>query len=91
MRDYYDIHVLTSIYKDSINTIILKNALINTCNKRKSTSLIENSEKIITTISKSEDVQKLWLAYSKKYFYARDYDFDSVIQSIEKLLKSMIE
>ncbi len=51
MRDFYDIYVLFSMYENTINVDVLKEAFYATCKKRNSINLIKNSNLLINTIS----------------------------------------
>jgi predicted nucleotidyltransferase component of viral defense system len=86
MRDYYDIHVLLSVYQDKIDQNIMKEAFHETCRKRDTVELKENGKEILDTLRNDDNLKKLWNSYQKKYEYARDCNFDEVVNDIESLL-----
>ena len=86
MRDFYDIRMLLDTYKDKVNKAVLKDAFAATCKKRGTDHLQEQAEEIIKIIEANEQLQVLWRAYEKKYSYAADIDYASVISGVRKLM-----
>lgn len=86
MRDFYDIRMLVDTYEDKVNKAVLKDAFAATCKKRGTDHLQEQAEEIIKIIEADEQLQVLWRAYRKKYSYAADIDYVSVISGVRKLL-----
>ena len=85
MRDLYDIYMLFSIYEEKIDYDVLDEAFGSTCRKRQTSILRVQGEDIIETIVSSEELRNLWRAYQKKYSYAREFNYDDVIQATRKL------
>lgn len=86
MRDFYDIRMLVDTYEDKVNKAVLKDAFAATCKKRGTDHLQEQAEEIIKIIEADEQLQVLWRAYQKKYSYAADIDYASVIRGVRKLM-----
>lgn len=86
MRDFYDIQMLLDTYEDKVNKAVLKDAFAATCKKRGTDHLQEQAEEIIKIIEANEQLQVLWRAYQKKYSYASDIDYASVISGVRKLM-----
>ena len=86
MRDFYDIRMLLDTYEDKVNKAVLKDAFAATCKKRGTDHLQEQAEEIIKIIEADEQLQVLWRAYQKKYAYAAEIDFASVISGVRKLM-----
>jgi predicted nucleotidyltransferase component of viral defense system len=86
MRDFYDIWMLLSVYEDSINDEILKQAFAATCSKRETEHLKEQSEHILLSIGKDTQLQNLWKSYQKKFVYAENTTYEDVIESVGKLI-----
>ena len=86
MRDFYDIRMLLDTYEDKVNKVVLKDAFAATCNKRGTDHLQEQAEEIIKSIEADEQLQVLWRAYQKKYSYAAEIDYASVINGVRKLM-----
>lgn len=86
MRDFYDIRMLLDTYEDKVNKTVLKDAFAATCKKRGTDHLQEQAEEIIKIIEADEQLQVLWRAYQKKYSYAAEIDYASVISGVRKLM-----
>lgn len=86
MRDFYDIRMLLDTHEDKVNKVVLKDAFAATCNKRGTDHLQEQAEEIIKIIEADEQLQVLWRAYQKKYSYAAEIDYASVINGVRKLM-----
>lgn len=89
MRDFYDIWMLLDTYEDKVNKAVLKDAFAATCKKRGTDHLQEQAEEIIKIIEADEQLQVLWRAYQKKYSYAAEIDYASVISGVRKLMDSI--
>lgn len=89
MRDFYDIRMLLDTYEDKVNKAVLKDAFAATCKKRGTDHLQEQAEEIIKIIEADEQLQVLWRAYQKKYSYAAEMDYASVISGVRKLMDSI--
>lgn len=86
MRDFYDIRMLLDTYEDKVNKAVLKDAFAATCKKRGTDHLQEQADDIIKIIDADEQLQVLWRAYQKKYSYAAEIDYASVISGVRKLM-----
>lgn len=86
MRDFYDIRMLVDTYEDKVNKAVLKDAFAATCKKRGTDNSQEQAEEIVKIIEADEQIQVLWRAYQKKYSYAADIDYASVIRGVRKLM-----
>ena len=86
MRDFYDIRMLLDTYEDKVNKAVSKDAFAATCKKRGTDHLQEQAEEIIKIIEADEQLQVLWRAYQKKYSYAAEIDYASVISGVRKLM-----
>lgn len=90
MRDFYDIHILLSLYEKNINAAILKQAFTATCKKRSTENLKENGLSILSTINEDEQIHTLWKAYQKKYPYANDIPYMDIMKSTRLLLNKIL-
>lgn len=86
MRDFYDIYVLFSMYENTINVDVLKEAFYATCKKRNSINLIKNSNLLINTISNSDVLENRWNEYQKKFAYVQGISYEDTINNIKILL-----
>ncbi len=90
MRDYYDIYMLLSVYEESINTVVLKQAFVAICKKRETEYLFDQGEDILATIESDTEVQTLWKLYRKKYSYAADISYRDIMDSAGKLFHLLV-
>ena len=84
MRDFYDIYSLQSIGK-VINEEDFVNALKNTSSQRNSYKFIEAWKETIELLREDENMQKLWESYQKKFDYALNLSWDTVIEAVVSL------
>lgn len=90
MRDFYDIHVLLMVYSDNLNIDTYNAAFKATCSKRKTEKILEKSDDILKSIEQDDNLLKLWNSYQRKYAYAKDIEFQSIIESIKKLIQFLL-
>lgn len=86
MRDYYDIHMLFTLYHMVINTDTLSQAFEATCRKRNTETLKDSWQSILSNIESDAQLKRLWSEYQKKYTYASDIQYDDIMESIKCLL-----
>lgn len=90
MRDFYDIHILSELYRYSILPSTLCAALIATAKKRGTFKYLIDAPEIFDEIETDLNMQKLWLNYQKKFSYAADLSWHVIMNSI-RLLYSMTQ
>lgn len=81
-RDFYDLYALFTMYKESIDGSILREAIKNTSKKRGSLKELGDWRSIIDEIAEEPAVKELWSAYQSEYTYAQRIDFDSIIGTL---------
>lgn len=84
-RDFYDVYILGTTQK--FNKEIFNNALKATANHRGSLEKISDVNGIIKQISESPDLKDIWSKYQKKFAYAKDISYESVIEAIKMLME----
>lgn len=87
MRDFYDIYLIYSKDSDKINKENLRMAIENTFNKREFKRDILESYKLV---KESTILRKRWLMYSNKYDYAKDIEYDEILECIEQLINTCV-
>lgn len=83
-RDFYDVYILGTTQAFDVN--LLKDALRATAIHRGSIERIADIKGIIKKLSVSEDLKNMWSKYQKKFVYAEDISYDSIIGVLEMLL-----
>lgn len=86
-RDYYDVYILLTLRKNDINLSDLRNAIKEKAIERKTLIYVENNAKYIKEIEESEDLQRIWASYSKKYPYAADIVFSEITDILKRIFK----
>ena len=88
-RDRYDLFTLYKLRKEEINLEVLKNALENTAEKRKSKDAIYNWEEQVRGIEISDYQKELWIRYQRQFKYAKDISFDNSVQVIREIMQQI--
>lgn len=88
-RDRYDLFTLYKLRKEEINLEVLKNALENTAEKRKSKETIYNWEEQVREIEISDYQKELWIRYQRQFKYAKDISFDNSVQIIKEIMQQI--
>lgn len=85
MRDFYDLHILSQLYGQSIVVADLKAALLATAQKRGSERYLSGAQAVCDEIEASPAMEKLWTAYQKKFSYASNLSWETVVDSIRRI------
>lgn len=86
MRDYYDVHILTTLRRQDINWNLFSEAFKNTAEKRGSLRrLLEARQDIMNEIERSPVLADLWIRYQQKNSYALDLTWMQAIASVKGL------
>ncbi len=85
MRDFYDLYILNQTHGQDISATDLKNALIATATKRGTEKYLVNAMEICDEVEASPAMEKLWMAYQKKFSYASGLSWPVVMDSIREL------
>ncbi|HEU9533891.1 TPA: nucleotidyl transferase AbiEii/AbiGii toxin family protein [Streptococcus pneumoniae] len=88
-RDRYNLFTLYKLRKEEINLEVLKNALENTAEKRKSKDTIYNWEEQVRGIEISDYQKELWIRYQRQFKYAKDISFDNSVQVIREIMQQI--
>lgn len=84
-RDYYDVFILGTTQK--YDKKLFKEALVATAEHRGSTERISDVNAIITLVSDSVELKDMWSKYKKKFAYAKDIDYEQIIEVLQELLQ----
>lgn len=86
MKDYYDIHMLLSKFKDNIDINILKLSIKHTFDKRESFDYLKDYAQILDGIVSYDRIVNLWNVYAKKNKYANDIKFEEIINELREFI-----
>lgn len=86
MRDYYDVHILTTLRADDIDWNLFPEAFKNTAEKRNSyKSFIEIGDENIKDIEESYILLESWSRYRQKNDYVSGLTWEEVLTSVKAL------
>ena len=88
MRDFYDIAILQQLYGNTLNPHILHYALLATAHKRGTEHHLAEAAEVFDEVETSSIMQNLWTAYQKKFSYASDLSWDTIMAAVRKLYAS---
>ena len=84
-RDFYDLYMIYSIYKDKIDKDILRKAIERTSKHRGSLETALQYKEIVELFRESEIPKELWKKYTQNNPYAKDVDFLDTISIYEEI------
>ena len=87
MRDFYDLHMLSQLYGQTIVPADLSAALTATARKRNTEKYLADAVAALDEIEADMNMVKLWAAYQKKFSYASDVTWNSIMTSVRSLFK----
>lgn len=87
MRDFYDIHILQQIHAENIDADVFRDALIATSKKRGTQEMLKDVLAILDDVEKDPVMERLWINYQKSFTYAKNIDWETVINSVRVLFK----
>lgn len=90
MRDFYDIYILNEIYGKTLDHQVLHDAIIATAKKRGTGEKIAEAKEIFLDVKQSDEMQKLWKSYQKKFSYADDISWENVMESVDAVYVMMV-
>ena len=87
MRDFYDLYILSRLYGQDIIAENLHAALIATARKRGTEKHLADAPAAFDEVEADQNMEKLWRAYQKKFSYAADLSWHTVMESIRSLYR----
>lgn len=84
-RDFYDLYMIYSIFKDKINKDVLKKAIERTTKYRGSFETALQYKEIVELFRESETSKELWKKYTQNNPYAKNVDFLDTISVYEEI------
>ena len=85
-RDFYDIDLLWSRYKKSMDKEVFTKALHNTMSSRGNLMLLDRFEEIMDEVKSDDKMKQRWESYQKEYAFAAGRTFLEVCDSALELL-----
>lgn len=85
-KDFYDVYILSTTQKYNIETLYI--ALNATIKHRGSMNAISNTNSILEEIRTNKELKNQWDKYQRKFTYAKDIEYDNIMEVLNNLLKS---
>ena len=87
MREPYDQHILSQLTHRTMVTTDVRAALIATAKKRGTEKYLADAPAAFDEVEADPNMEKLWRAYQKKFSYAADLSWHTVVESIRSLYR----
>lgn len=87
IRDFYDVYMLMKMKENVINKKLLATAIDLTSEHRASKDIIHDWEHALDMLKEDDTMKQNWIVYQKNYFYAREIEYDALMESIKKVGK----
>jgi predicted nucleotidyltransferase component of viral defense system len=84
-RDFYDLHTLFRVRRDTVRVSILKEAVIHTARKRGSLDDLQDWKEIVQDIRSEPALQQLWTNYIQDNRFASQLTFSEVVDTVETI------
>lgn len=85
MRDFYDLDMIYRHHRDEIDFELLRDAVLNTAEKRKSLDAIRNWREVFDAVKGDSYLHNLWKHYAKEYSWAENLTFSDVLKTVETI------
>lgn len=86
MRDYYDVYIIMTMYKDLVNNNLLNDAIIKVFENRDTTHILKDKTTILKEIENSVQMQHRWERYQSKYSYAKEIKWNDIIIALKEYI-----
>ncbi len=86
MRDYYDVYIIMTMYKDLVNNNLLNDAIIKVFGNRDTTHILKDKTTILKEIENSDRMQHRWERYQSKYSYAKEIKWNDIIIALKEYI-----
>ena len=87
MRDFYDLHILSQLHGRNIIPADFRAALIATAGNRGTERSLTDAPAAFDEVEADPNMEALWRAYQKKFSYAADLSWHTVMESIRSLYR----
>ena len=87
MRDYYDVYIIMTMYKDLVNDDLLNDAIIKVSENRDTTHVLKDKTTIFKEIANNVQMQHRWERYQSKYSYAKEIQWNDIIVVLKEYIE----
>ena len=89
MKDFYDIYIFLTKFKNDINISDFKKAFNNTLTNRNALDYLKDYNQIFDEMLEYETLKNTWNKYSNKNKYAENIEFDEIIKVLRNFIKDL--
>lgn len=86
LKDFYDIYILMSNYKDIISNDVLVEAIKNTFRKRETNINVDKISEVIFLIRNDNVVKNYWEKYQSKFSFSQGINYNEIMDKLEYIL-----
>lgn len=89
-KDFYDIFIIYKLRWNDIDTKVLKEAFINTCNYRGTIFKKDEALRIVDRIKSDSQMESRWNTYSKRNQFAKNIEFKDALNPLETIIEELV-
>jgi len=86
LKDFYDIYILMSNYKDIISNDVLVEAIKNTFRKRETNINVDKISDVISLIKNDNVMKHYWEKYQSKFSFSQGINYNEIMDKLEYIL-----
>lgn len=86
LKDFYDIYILMSNYKDIISNDVLVEAIKNTFRKRETNINVDKISEVIFLIRNDNVMKNYWEKYQSKFSFSQGINYNEIMDKLEYIL-----
>lgn len=89
-KDFYDIFIIYKLRWNDIDTKVLKEAFVNTCNYRGTVFAKDEALRIVDRIKNDSQMESRWKTYSKRNQFAKNIEFKDILNPLETIIEELV-
>ena len=86
LKDFYDVYILMSNYKEIISNDVLVEAVKNTFRKRETNINIDKISDVISLIKNDNVMKHYWEKYQSKFSFAQGINYNEIMDKLDYIL-----
>ena len=86
LKDFYDVYILMSNYKDIISNDVLVEAIKNTFRKRETNINVDKISEVIFLIRNDNVMKNYWEKYQSKFSFSQGINYNEIMDKLEYIL-----
>ena len=86
LRDFYDVHSVMNMYKETVSKEVLVEAIQATCKKRETVFTKTEVADTLALIEKNEGMALMWEQFRKKNYFIGELEWESVLRDVLRVI-----